>query len=67
MGLRADDQSVGLTVWNPLAAELLSGALPRMPVAPDSWEARGCTVSPIYKYERLSNIVDVLATLPPCT
>ena len=48
MGLRADDQSVGLTVWNPLAAELLSGALPRMPVGPDSRKARGRT-GPLFR------------------
>lgn len=55
------DQGVGVTVWSPLAAGLLSGKHTRdTPVAPDSRQARGWTEPPIRDRERLWRIVDVL-------
>ncbi|APX25914.1 MAG: aldo/keto reductase [Rhodobacteraceae bacterium] len=55
------DQGVGVTVWSPLAAGLLSGKHTRdTPVAPDSRQARGWTEPPIRDQERLWRIVDVL-------
>ena len=55
------DQGIGVTVWSPLAAGLLSGKHTRQqPVAPDSRQARGWSEPPIRDQERLWRIVDVL-------
>lgn len=55
------DQGIGVTVWSPLAAGLLSGKHTRnQPVAPDSRQARGWSEPPIRDEARLWRIVDVL-------
>lgn len=55
------DQGLGVTVWSPLAAGLLSGKHTRQqPVAPQSRQDRGWSEPPIRDRERLWQIVDVL-------
>lgn len=55
------DQGIGVTVWSPLAAGLLSGKHTRdRPVAPGSRQDRGWDEPPIRNEERLWQIVDVL-------
>ncbi|CAM3115431.1 aldo/keto reductase [Paracoccus nototheniae] len=55
------DQGIGVTVWSPLAAGLLSGKHTRQqPVAPDSRQDRGWSEPPIRDQDRLWRIVDVL-------
>lgn len=55
------DQGLGVTVWSPLAAGLLTGKHRRdIPVAPDSRQAAGWSEPPIRDLERLWRIVDVL-------
>lgn len=58
----AVDQGVGVTVWSPLAAGLLSGKHTRAnPVAAGSRQAKGWTEPPVRDAGRLWRIVDVLA------
>jgi aryl-alcohol dehydrogenase-like predicted oxidoreductase len=58
------DQGVGVTVWSPMAAGLLSGKHTRkQPVAPESRQDRGWSEPPIRDYDRLWNIVDVLTDI----
>lgn len=60
----AVDQGLGVLVWSPLAAGLLSGAHRRdKPVPPDSRQAKGWTEPPIRDEDRLWNIVDVLVEI----
>lgn len=55
------DQGLGVLVWSPLAAGLLTGKHRRdAPPPPDSRQAAGWTEPPIRDTERLWNIVDVL-------
>tara|TARA_B110000908_G_scaffold49886_1_gene60964 strand:+ start:14484 stop:15551 length:1068 start_codon:yes stop_codon:yes gene_type:complete len=55
------DQGVGVTIWSPLAAGLLSGKHTRKTTtAPGSRQDRGWTEPPIRSKERLWQIVDVL-------
>lgn len=55
------DQGIGVTVWSPLAAGLLSGKHTRdTPIASGSRQARGWSEPPIRDQERLWRIVDVL-------
>ncbi|WP_370162715.1 aldo/keto reductase [Limimaricola soesokkakensis] len=55
------DQGIGVTVWSPLAAGLLSGKHTRgQPVAPGSRQERGWSEPPIRDEARLWRIVDVL-------
>lgn len=58
------DQGIGVTVWSPLAAGLLTGKHRRdRPVAEGSRQAKGWTEPPIRDLERLWRIVDVLAEI----
>lgn len=54
------DQGLGVMVWSPLAAGLLSGAFGRNKTPADSRQAAGWSEPPIRDTERLWNIVDVL-------
>lgn len=55
------DQGIGVTVWSPLAAGLLTGKHRRdRPVAEGSRQAKGWTEPPIRDHKRLWCIVDVL-------
>ncbi|MDR6955363.1 aryl-alcohol dehydrogenase-like predicted oxidoreductase [Ancylobacter sp. 3268] len=56
----AVDQGVGVMVWSPLAAGLLSGRFGRDKFPADSRQAAGWTEPPIRDSERLWSIVDVL-------
>ncbi|NDV52245.1 MULTISPECIES: aldo/keto reductase [unclassified Salipiger] len=57
------DQGLGVTVWSPLAAGLLSGKHRRDGFAEGSRQAKGWTEPPIRDWDRLWNIVDVLAEI----
>lgn len=58
------DQGLGVTVWSPLAAGLLSGKHRRdVPVAPGSRQASGWTEPPIRDLDRLWRIVDLLVEI----
>jgi aryl-alcohol dehydrogenase-like predicted oxidoreductase len=58
------DQGIGVTVWSPLAAGLLSGKHRRdRDPAPGSRQANGWTEPPVRDRERLWRIVDVLAEI----
>lgn len=60
----AVDQGLGVLVWSPLAAGLLTGAHRRNQPAPEgSRQAAGWTEPPIRDMERLWNIVDVLVSI----
>ena len=54
------DQGLGVMVWSPLAAGLLSGAFGRDRMPADSRQAAGWTEPPIRDKERLWTIVDAL-------
>ncbi|MDH4440167.1 MAG: aldo/keto reductase [Rhizobium sp.] len=54
------DQGLGVMVWSPLAAGLLSGAFGRNKAPSDSRQAAGWTEPPIRDTERLWAITDVL-------
>jgi aryl-alcohol dehydrogenase-like predicted oxidoreductase len=54
------DQGLGVTVWSPLAAGLLSGAFGRDRAPENSRQAEGWSEPPIRDQERLWRIVDVL-------
>jgi aryl-alcohol dehydrogenase-like predicted oxidoreductase len=55
------DQGIGMTVWSPLAAGLLTGKHRRGHATPDgSRQAKGWTEPPIRDVERLYDIVEVL-------
>ncbi|MFP5077933.1 aldo/keto reductase [Rhizobium sp. YIM 134829] len=54
------DQGLGVTVWSPLAAGLLSGAFGRDRAPEQSRQAKGWTEPSIRDWERLWTIVDVL-------
>ncbi|MFH5773203.1 aldo/keto reductase [Paracoccus sp. NGMCC 1.201697] len=57
------DQGVGVTVWSPLAAGLLSGKHRGGRIAPESRQANGWTEPPIRDPARLWAIVDELAAI----
>jgi aryl-alcohol dehydrogenase-like predicted oxidoreductase len=58
------DQGIGVSVWSPLAAGLLTGKHRRGRPAPEgSRQAQGWTEPPIRDPERLWSIVDVLVEL----
>tara|TARA_A100001391_G_scaffold140201_3_gene98238 strand:- start:600 stop:1598 length:999 start_codon:yes stop_codon:yes gene_type:complete len=58
------DQGLGVLVWSPLAAGLLSGKHRRsQPVAEGSRQAAGWTEPPIRDQDRLWDIVDVLVSV----
>jgi len=57
------DQGLGVMVWSPLAAGLLSGAFRRDQKPADSRQAAGWSEPPIRDEERLWNIVDVLVEI----
>ena len=58
------DQGLGVLVWSPLAAGLLTGKHRRGQTAPaGSRQANGWTEPPIRDAERLWNIVDVLVSI----
>ncbi len=58
------DQGIGVTVWSPLAAGLLTGKHRRgQPTPPDSRQAKGWTEPPIRNMERLYDIVEVLVAV----
>ncbi|WP_037278230.1 aldo/keto reductase [Rubellimicrobium mesophilum] len=58
------DQGIGVTVWSPLAAGLLTGKHRRdRDPAPGSRQANGWTEPPIRDRERLWRIVDVLTEI----
>ncbi len=58
------DQGLGVLVWSPLAAGLLSGAHRRdRPVPEGSRQAKGWTEPPIRDQERLWTIVDALVEI----
>lgn len=58
------DQGIGVTVWSPLAAGLLSGKHRRdRPVPPGSRQANGWSEPPIRDQERLWRIVDELVAI----
>ncbi|MHB2266020.1 aldo/keto reductase [Aliihoeflea sp. PC F10.4] len=59
----AVDQGVGIMVWSPLAAGLLSGAFRRDAFPSDSRQAAGWSEPPIRDRERLWKIVDVLVEI----
>lgn len=60
----AVDQGLGVLIWSPLAAGLLSGAHRRGQPAPaGSRQAKGWTEPPIRDMERLWSIVDVLVSI----
>ncbi|MCY1323083.1 Aldo-keto reductase IolS [compost metagenome] len=54
------DQGLGVMVWSPLAAGLLSGAFGRGRAPADSRQAAGWSEPPIRDQERLWTIVDAL-------
>lgn len=54
------DQGLGVMVWSPLAAGLLSGSFGRDRAPADSRQAAGWTEPPIRDKERLWSIVDAL-------
>jgi aryl-alcohol dehydrogenase-like predicted oxidoreductase len=54
------DQGLGVMVWSPLAAGLLSGAFGRDKAPASSRQAAGWSEPPIRDKERLWNIVDTL-------
>lgn len=54
------DQGLGVMVWSPLAAGLLSGAFARNKAPEQSRQARGWSEPPIRDEERLWTIIDVL-------
>ena len=54
------DQGLGVTVWSPLAAGLLSGAFGRNKTPKDSRQAEGWSEPPIRDKDRLWAIVDIL-------
>lgn len=55
------DQGIGVTVWSPLAAGLLTGKHRRdRGIAGDSRQAKGWTEPPVRDMDRLWDIVDVL-------
>jgi aryl-alcohol dehydrogenase-like predicted oxidoreductase len=54
------DQGLGVMVWSPLAAGLLSGAFGRDKAPADSRQAAGWSEPPIRDQERLWTIVDTL-------
>lgn len=54
------DQGLGVMVWSPLAAGLLSGAFGRNKTPEQSRQAQGWSEPPIRDQERLWSIVDVL-------
>ena len=58
------DQGLGVLIWSPLAAGLLSGKHRRdRPVAEGSRQAKGWTEPPIRDRERLWSIVDALVAI----
>ncbi len=58
------DQGLGVLIWSPLAAGLLSGAHRRdRPVPAGSRQAKGWTEPPIRDMERLWSIVDALVRI----
>lgn len=57
------DQGLGVMVWSPLAAGLLSGAFRRDQTPSDSRQAAGWNEPPIRDKERLWTIVDVLVEI----
>ena len=57
------DQGLGVTVWSPLAAGLLSGKHRRGAIAEGSRQANGWTEPPIRDEARLWDIVDVLVEI----
>ncbi|MBW8298187.1 MAG: aldo/keto reductase [Hydrogenophaga sp.] len=57
------DQGLGVMVWSPLAAGLLSGAFRRDQKPADSRQAAGWSEPPIRDENRLWNIVDVLVEI----
>jgi aryl-alcohol dehydrogenase-like predicted oxidoreductase len=59
----AVDQGVGVMVWSPLAAGLLSGAFRRDRAPADSRQAAGWSEPPIRDQERLWRIVDRLVEI----
>jgi aryl-alcohol dehydrogenase-like predicted oxidoreductase len=56
----AVDQGIGVTVWSPLAAGLLSGAFARNRAPAQSRQADGWSEPPIRDWEKLWAIIDVL-------
>ncbi|THV12327.1 aldo/keto reductase [Rhizobium rhizophilum] len=54
------DQGLGVMVWSPLAAGLLSGAFGRNKAPDESRQAQGWSEPPIRDKERLWTIIDVL-------
>ena len=54
------DQGLGVMVWSPLVAGLLTGKHTREGFAEGSRQAKGWTEPPIRDWDRLWNIVDVL-------
>lgn len=57
------DQGLGVMVWSPLAAGLLSGAFRRDAKPADSRQAAGWSEPPIRDENRLWNIVDTLVDI----
>ncbi|MBW8283610.1 MAG: aldo/keto reductase [Rhizobium sp.] len=57
------DQGLGVMVWSPLAAGLLSGAFRRDRKPQDSRQAAGWSEPPIRDENRLWNIVDILVEI----
>lgn len=57
------DQGLGVMVWSPLAAGLLSGAFRRDAKPTDSRQAAGWSEPPIRDEKRLWNIVDTLVDI----
>ena len=57
------DQGLGVMVWSPLAAGLLSGAFGRNKMPAESRQAAGWTEPPIRDKERLWTIIDALETI----
>lgn len=57
------EEGLGVMVWSPMAAGLLSGAHSRGHTPPDSRQARGWTEPPIRDEDRLWAIVDVLKAI----
>ena len=57
------DQGLGVMVWSPLAAGLLSGAFARDRTPSESRQAAGWSEPPIRDRERLWTIVDALETI----
>ncbi|WP_416799423.1 aldo/keto reductase [Ciceribacter azotifigens] len=57
------DQGLGVMVWSPLAAGLLSGAFRRDQTPSDSRQAAGWSEPPIRDENRLWDIIDVLVEI----